>query len=377
MLQRCRKWSDGRYVRMVKVHILTKGFASPNGIAFLFPLYIHRRRLNDIGISFSCFTGISSRLTDCDVLIIDSRYYSNRWAEHASAAVEEISALVDRIRAVLYFDIADSTGWIQTRVLPLVKRYYKAQLLKDRDAYLKPHYGNRIFTDYYHREFGIEDREPEAGRPVERAADLVKLRVSWNSGLADYSRWGPMRMALRHYLPIDKLLRFPRSFTAARKTRSVAFACRFGTAYSRETVVFQRRRILELLKDRIISTKLPRAAYLEEMRQCRIVISPFGFGEVTLKDFETLLCGAMLLKPDMTHLETWPNLLVGGQTIASHRWDLSDVEAVLDSFLSDDRRREGIAQSGQDCYYHHIASVDGYNEFCRRFQSIVADAQAA
>ena len=64
---------------MRTVHILTKGFASPNGIAFLFPLHVHRRRLADIGLRFRCFTRLAPEITACDALIIDSRFYSRRW----------------------------------------------------------------------------------------------------------------------------------------------------------------------------------------------------------------------------------------------------------------------------------------------------------
>ncbi len=41
---------------MLTAHILTAGFASPNGGAFLFPLHVHQRRIEDLGIEFRCFT---------------------------------------------------------------------------------------------------------------------------------------------------------------------------------------------------------------------------------------------------------------------------------------------------------------------------------
>ena len=163
---------------MRTVHILTKGFASPNGIAFLFPLHVHRRRLADIGIRFRCITRHVPEVTNCDVLIIDSRFYSHRWARDESAALDELAAFADQVPALLYFDISDSTGWLQSQVLPIVSRYYKAQLLVDRDAYRQPHYGNRIHGDYYHQEFGVEDEEPAINRVVSRDEDLTCTQES-------------------------------------------------------------------------------------------------------------------------------------------------------------------------------------------------------
>ncbi len=356
------------------VHILTKGFASPNGIAFLFPLHVHRRRLADMGVRFRCFTRPADELTACDALIVDSRFYSNRWAHDESAALDELAAHAEQVPALLYFDISDSTGWLQSQVLPFVSRYYKAQLLKDREAYLQPHYGNRIYGDYYHKEFGVEDDNPVTSRPVASDEDLAKLRVSWNSGLADYSLWGPAIMSLRQHLRVDALLSFPRGFTEAQAPRPIALACRFGTHYSRRTIAYQRERIRQVLGRRLATGKVSRRAYLDEMRNCRAVVSPFGFGEITLKDFEAMLCGAALVKPSMAHLETWPDLFHDGETMAAHRWDLSDLEAVIESVLGDDARRIELAGNAQSRYRHHIASEAGSQEFCQRFRAIVNDA---
>ena len=359
----------------MKIHILTRGFDSPNGIAFLFPLHVHRRRLADLGLTFRCFSRTEPELTDCDVLIVESRHYSPRWARNGSAVLDELGGLAARVGSLLWFDISDSTGWLQSQVLPVVARYFKSQLLRERTAYLQPHYGNRIYADYYYRTFGISDSDPVETRPVANSAHLDKLGVSWNSGLADYSLWGPSRMALRRHVPFDALLRFPTRFAPVRGSRSVAFASRFGFGHPRETIAYQRRRIRNIFGNRAGMEKLSRRAYLSEMRQARAVISPFGYGEITLKDFEAALCGALLVKPDMTHLETWPDLFRDGETMVAHRWDLSDIEDVLDGILADDARRVRIAEQAQDCYRRHIAEDAGYESFCIRFRDIVRTAK--
>ena len=364
-------------MREIRVHVLTKGFASANGIGFLFPLHVHRRRLRDLGIRFRCFTRRAPEVAECDVLIIDSRFYSHRWRRDFGAALDELGTFAQQVGSVLYFDISDSTGWLQSQVLPFVSRYYKAQLLKRRETYLRPIYGNRVYADYYHREFGVDDDEPVAGRPVRSAEDLEKLRVSWNSGLADYSLWGPAIMGLRQRVPFDALLRFPRRFTPVKQPRAIPIACRFGIAYRRETIAYQRRRIRDTIGQRVPTDKLSRRAYLAEMRACCAVVSPFGYGEITLKDFEAFLCGALLVKPDMSHLETWPDLFRDNETMIAHRWDLSDLEETLDRVLADDARREAIAERGQALYRRYIASEAGYNEFCLRFRDIVHEAPAA
>ena len=358
------------------VHILTKGFASPNGIAFLFPLHFCQRRLRDLHIDCRYFGTVCRELSQCDVLVIDSRFYSSSWAQEMNAVLEEIHCLSSQVNALLYFDISDSTGWLQTQVLPYVDRYYKSQLLKERENYLEPIYGNRIYADFYHRNWDVVDSEPVLSRPIKSLEGLQKLRVSWNSGLANYSLWGPMLSGLRNRISADFLLRFPNRFVSARNERPIPIACRFGITYPRNTVACQRSRIRKMMEGKVASGKLKRRAYMAEMERCQIVISPFGYGEITLKDFEAFMSGAMVLKPEMSHMETWPNLFVGEKTVKYHSWDLTNLHDVLEEMLQDKISRLEIAEQGQESYRHYIATTAGYNEFALRFRRILDEVLA-
>ena len=77
----------------------------------------------------------------CDVLVVDSKYYSPRWAHENETILAEIAGFRDNLDSVIFVDILDSASWDQARVLPHVTLYCKAQLLRDRNTYLKPLYG--------------------------------------------------------------------------------------------------------------------------------------------------------------------------------------------------------------------------------------------
>lgn len=363
---------------MLRINILTRGFESPNGRAFLFPLVVHRHALAAADMKIKFFSSQDEKgISDCDLLCIESRVFSRRWAaEEDKRVLGDIAALAEQAPLV-WFDISDSTGWLQAQVLPLVRLYCKAQVLADRTEYTRAHYGNRIWADFYHRTENVEDEDPAEARIVEEASLLDKLRVSWNSGLANYSLHGPTRMALRARLPLNPLLSFPRSFTPTEKNRSINFTCRMGTSYARDTVAHQRRRIANLLKDQMTTEKLNRRAFMNEMRHTRLVVSPFGFGEITLKDFEAILCGAALLKPDMSHLETWPNLFYANKTIVTHKWDLSDFLERIDEAPDHAEELAKIAQRAQDVYYDVLSGPDAAAGFARHLRAIVDDALRA
>ena len=355
----------------MRVHVLSPGFTTPNGRAFLFPMTVWQRPLADAGFDIRHFRSRAPGLTDCDVLLVDSKFHRDLWFRETPHVVDEFGDLARRCR-VIYCDTTDSSGWIQTELLPVVHVYAKSQLLKDRSAYSRPMYGHRPYTDYFHSAFGVNDAQPEWSTAVDQAALLNKLRLSWNSGLADYSLHGPLRMAAYGRVPLRLLLAFSRAITRPDAPRPHDLSCRFGVSYPRATVAYQRAQIRERLAKRMDTRKLSRRAYFQELANSKAVISPFGFGEITLKDFEVFLTGGLLIKPDMAHLETWPDMFRAGETMLAHRWDLSDFDAVVAGALDRYDALIAVARTAQDDYSRHLTGPEAHSLFCDQFARLVA-----
>lgn len=356
---------------MIRINILSAGFETPNARAFLYPFILWQDELRAAGLDCGLFRRADDDLADCDVLLVDSKVHRDLWAGQTAAIVEQFGAWAKRCR-VIYCDTTDSSGWLQTALLPVVHGYAKAQVLRDRTRYLAPMYGHRPYADYYHRTFGIADADPEWSQPVPDAALLAKLRVSWNSGLADYSEWGPWRAELYRAVPLRALLRFPNAFTPPDTLRPTVISCRFGAGYPRASVAYQRLQIRERMAGRADTGKLGRRRYFRELRTSKVVVSPFGYGEITLKDFEVFLTGGLLLKADMSHMETWPDLFQAGETMLAYRWDLSDFVAVLEDAVADDARRRALAAAGQECYRAHIVGPRAAELFTEHLRTVIA-----
>ncbi len=360
----------------MRVHILTPGFTTPNGAALLFPLVFYRKALAARGIDVRMIAS-ADRAGGCDVLIVDSKFHRERWERETEAVVAEFEALKERCGRLLYFDTTDSTGMLQVEILGIVDGYFKNQMLRDRRLYLKPMYGARIFSDAFRERFGAEDAVPLWSKPVPEPSLLGKLAVSWNSGLADYSPTGRTRIALYRRLKIPALLRFPEALAAAGGLRPVDISCRFGANYSRASVAWQRKTVRQKLAGRARTQRLGRSRYFRELMQSKIVVSPFGWGEIAYRDYETYLTGGLLLKSDMTHLETWPDFFRAGETMIAHRWDLSDLEARIDEALANYSRYRAIAAQGQAYYLSHLGTAAAEEEFAGRFATLLAGAKAA
>ncbi len=357
---------------MKQIHVLTAGFTSQSGVALLMPLLLHKDALREAGIVIRLFEAPTPALTDCDALVLDSKYYGPRWNHRSDAVLEEIAGYRDRVGNVLYMDLFDSAAWPHARALPYVTLYCKAQLFRDRQLYLRPLYGGRSFTDYYHREFGVEDEPPTHSEAVPDAALLDRLAVSWNSGLADYSLSGPWRTALYQRWPFSRLLRFPRRLRAPSADRGTDISLRVGLRYARRTIGYQRQRLAELLKGRVDTSRLGKRRYVRELCDSKVVLSPFGYGEVCYRDFEAFLCGALLLKPDMSGIDTWPELYRDGETMVGHRWDLGDVNDKIEQILTRYGRYVEIARHGQDTYQAHLTGPEAARLFAAHFAGLVA-----
>jgi len=140
-------------------------------------------------------------------------------------------------------------------------------------------------------------------------------------------------------------------------------------------VAYQRKEIAKILKTRLQTKKVNRYSFFNELKQSKIVISPFGLGEITLKDFEVFITGALLMKPDMDHLETWPDFY-NKDTYVSFNWNLSDLSEKLEFVLDNYSKHIKLAENAQNIYQHYVASEDGYGEFVSRLNNIITNELA-
>ncbi len=357
---------------MTSVHVLTDGLGPTSVSATLFPLLRHRPAIESLGVHCSIFTTSEEALTDCDTLIVDSKHYRSQWKHGPEPVLEQLGGFKQKVRRLFWLDTTDSTGYLQTHVLPYVDRYYKGHLLRDRSQYQQRWYGGRIYTDHYHRAKGVVDEEPEYSTPVP-PEQLPKLRVSWSNALADhsYSWLGRARNRLKRWLWRRPPLGAPSRWTAPSRERRIPISARFGVEYSKATVRYQREQIKKLLGDRANSDWIDRREYFREMENSTLVLAPFGWGEFNYRDYHAFLSGALLVKPDMGHLETWPDLYHDGATMLSFDWDLDTLLEVLDGALQDRGGNLDIAAAGQKAYKRHLAGEQAGELFAQRVHSLL------
>jgi hypothetical protein len=353
------------------VNILTEGFISFNGRAFLQPIVFNNNRIKDYSIKVMIHKKISSNIVNCDLLIIDSKFFRSWWLKNKEEMLELVSKFNDSTN-VVFFDTTDSAGYMLGDILPYVKSYYKHQILVSKKDYLCSMYGRRSFTEYYHRNNNVidDDKAEENFIQIKHEDYLKKIKVSWNTGLANYSFLGEYLGRIYSKYPINRILRYPINFTSPQEKRLIEVQCRFGTFYNKESVAYQRKAIATILKDKVQTKKINRYNFYKELKLSKVVMSPFGLGEITLKDFEVFISGGILMKPDMSHLDTWPNFY-NKETYVPFKWDLTDISEKLELVLENYSEYIEIAINAQNLYHHYVSTNKGYDEFALRFQNIV------
>lgn len=274
------------------------------------------------------------------------------------------SRLRDKYRRIVYFDDTADPRELKAELLPYVDAYYKKQLLRDRSLYCREAYGKRLYTDYYHREFGISDDNPVVMPPL----DLEKaknLKLSWNLGIGNYPKTRLRKgLALRSVSALGvrgarPFLIDPRRYRPGKPGRN-AVSARFGMKFDRNTVTVHRRLFIDEATKRpdlFLRDRVPLAEFNRELRDVKAVLSPFGWGEVCFRDFEAVLNGSALIKPSMDHIETWPDIYRDGESYVRVDWCAKDLITQTEAILADEGRRLAMTAAARDILFDAYANL--------------------
>lgn len=203
--------------------------------------------------------------------------------------------------------------------------YLKKHVLRELDAYGKPTLGDTNLSNHYARRLALD--EPQRCFPIP-------------PGFLDKLVIGPSFATAPTILP--RLLGRPPPAGA----REVDLHARFelnGTPWYRGMRAEADAAVAALKGLRIVrGAGVHQAQFLAELRHSKLCLSPFGYGEVCWRDYEAVLSGAVLVKPDMGHIVTDPDIFIPWETYAPVAWDLSDLPDVLQRLLSDAPLRERL-----------------------------------
>ncbi|MEI7658300.1 MAG: glycosyltransferase [Phycisphaerae bacterium] len=295
-------------------------------------------------------------------------------AEHTASRDELRQAIqaareANPARRIVFFDTFDATSTPLFSLLPFVDLYVKSKCLRPVEGYTRPYAGDFIFTEYCASVMGWDLHGWSFGS-VASERHLRKIVPGWSYGASRGLRW---------------LARLNRLAPLAFSRRPIQLHARI-TAPARESKEWYERyrafaaETVDRLRGRFVTTpvsRVSRRAYLLEMRRCKLVFSPFGWGELCLRDYEAVCSGCLLIKPDMSHLTTSPDVFEPLRTYVPIKWDLSDLEEACDRYLTNEREAASIAKEAQrrmHAYFERHGFVEDVAKMLRALEERALDA---
>lgn len=330
------------------------------------PLHKWKSQFKENGIQVQFLTShLDEKLPGSDYLFIHSRYFEkgkNVYTEQRQDQEYLINYLSEVRRStskLIWFDASDSSGSSDFPLIPYVDVFLKKQVLKDLNYYTNPQSNNelRIWLNE------TNSTNPDYPFPACPVDQLKKIRLGWNLGFNDYRYFGYKLSRLSNYLSYAL---YPLKFSKPSTKREFDLTFR-GTIHKEENglnkVMQQRNSTLNFLNqlNLKISSGLPvsKNIYWKELRNSKLSVSPYGWGEVCYRDFETFIAGSLLVKPSMEHLNTFPDVYKPFETYIPVSWDMNELPEVLEDLTSNYTNYRDIARNGQEVFKEAIS--DGHS----------------
>jgi len=235
-------------------------------------------------------------------------------------------------------------------LLDVVDHFVKRQTYSDPSDHLKEYKGGVSFTHYLATEDGFDLGDSFHGSDIPSGME-AHIQPGWSLGTA--KRFYKLaknqtprfkkknidvfcRMALGNRSHIDWYSEYRRISIERMTSLKSQYTCAISGCYNDEGLV-------------------PQSQYFKEIKQSKIVISPFGWGESCWRDYEAVCYGGLLVKPDMSHIATEPNIFVDGETYIAVKWDLSDLHEKCEYYLENEDARLKIVRNAYDVYHRYFS----------------------
>lgn len=346
-----------------KITVLSPFKIKRGGILYFYSLYPLLRKK----FSFAQFNFTNSleyclkRDKNENILVVDYLTNNDKFVDIDTTSI--LQQLRNKYKNLSIFDEGARTAISFPQALPIVDTYFHGQPFRNHENYKRPVKRGQLYSEYYDN-MGIKDNYDYYSVPVDDEA-LSKVKLAWNIGAGCYPRKNLLRRIglIAGNVISPRLL--PLFYTHPEKVPKPDNAEKYDvqsrfSIQTINTIAYQRELVLEKVKDddRVLTGFTSPDIFEEEIKNTKIVLSPFGWGEICFRDFEAVLNGALLLKPDMGHLRTWPDIYHPYETYVPFQWDCEDLIEKIDEYLKNDKKRRTITKNAYHVYMEQLDKLD-------------------
>lgn len=278
-------------------------------------------------------------------------------ADEAEQIVKRLYAMKGEAKLV-YFDGDDDACVQWPEMLPYVDLYVKKSTFADRDQYKKEFIGKSNLTDYVASEWNesFSDDIIPTGKPV-NPLYFDKIVLGYNIGLDDKIMNLYQTNLVYPQLPKDNDILCRATIPAS------------WMKHLRKNIIPELQKMASQCRILIPDKRVDQEQYYDELRRSKISVSPFGYGEICWRDFESVLCKCLLIKPDMSHIKTAPDIFVPHKTYVPVKWDFSDLQEKCSYYLEHEDEREKIVEQAYTVlseYYREEKFISFFGDLLKK-----------
>jgi hypothetical protein len=297
--------------------------------------------------------------------IIVTRWYYQKY-------LSSFKALNKRFKAKLYlYDSCDGSDDLSFNIPDIFDFILRKQIYSDFDLYKIDMMGGKHFSNFYYENHGIvnkisKDRSKHLNDKV-----ISKLLLFNNNLIGFYlDNIFPfpnyINKIIRHFIkffinnnilrPVrliyfwhskyisNDLLRYPK----INNIRKSDIYLRFSFTNYDQSVQYHRKMVMDFIKEKKLTSykfigPTKASIYRNELKSgANIFLSPYGTGEICYRDFEIIFHNNYLIKPQMNHLNTFPNIYLNSSL--QYDLDLENLSQILNEKQQEQFQKELFLQ---------------------------------
>lgn len=237
----------------------------------------------------------------------------------------------DKPKPIIILEKADSCTCQTTAILkhPYIKGVIRNSVFRDTAMNNYPRYDGRFIHEGLLDVFYNENEATSSNNKILGPEEIGKIKPGW--GYQCYRSF-PKHVYMLKKKEVD---------LDSRRDIDVHF---FGkTHYEEEGKEFSGRWISKHREDCLNAVrKLPskirvdadkHKQYGSFLQNVKVVISPWGYGEMCKRDYEAWLAGCVLIKPSCDFVLTWPDTYKSYENYIPCKYDFSDLEEKVEYTL--------------------------------------------